>query len=104
VDCEFSAPEGTSIRQAERELVAKYQRVIELLHSGSSAESAGTLQKIREADNAADAVNAIADAQLLLSVTSSSAVSTLRHEVPEILPAFASIGRGNRRLTSPLGP
>ncbi|KAH7014447.1 nitrate assimilation regulatory protein nirA [Microdochium trichocladiopsis] len=67
-ECKFVKLEELKKQRAEKELAARNQSVIDLLTRGSGTNSAQALKRIREADNAEEAVSSLAEAQLLLGL------------------------------------
>jgi hypothetical protein len=107
--CKFDVPEGLTMKQAEKqklESFAKtnlsYNSVFEVLRSGSDAESAEALRRIREATTIEDAAQSVAEAQLLLSVALTGSMgrapTTSQGHLGGNRPSWAA----NRMLHSPL--
>lgn len=90
---------------ADKEQIAKYQNVVELLRTGTSEESAEALQRIRKAGDSEDAINMMAEARLLLPAASSSSISisTSGIDASETHPTHVSLGRETQRQILPWG-
>ncbi|KAK2590141.1 hypothetical protein QQS21_012182 [Conoideocrella luteorostrata] len=82
--------------------LANYRSVIELLHSGSQAESARIVQEIKGSRSLESTVNSIAEARLLLRASAGSyAVSSVAHDAEQLPPAFTPMRPRKKQLQSP---
>ncbi|KAH8646316.1 fungal-specific transcription factor [Xylariales sp. PMI_506] len=99
--CNFTLPKGSQLRQAQREQIAKYQSVIELLREGNDAESSVVLQQLRESSDVEEAVDFIAQTRLLLPVSSSTVISPRETNFTGPPPTPYYYTQEQRRLTSP---
>ncbi|KXJ90100.1 nitrate assimilation regulatory protein nirA [Microdochium bolleyi] len=104
-ECKFVKLEELKRQQAGKVQAARNQAVIDLLTQGSRANSARALKRIREADDAEEAVSSLAEAQLLLGLPlasngtdfPSSRLAAESHAIHATSPLL----RGSRLLTSP---
>ncbi|KAF5023005.1 hypothetical protein F66182_4963 [Fusarium sp. NRRL 66182] len=82
--CEFVEREDAAAQEDNRRLIATYKTVFDLIRQGDQEESIQALQRIRDANSIDEAASSIEEAQLLLQLPTSNAVSALeKRAAPE---------------------